>query len=150
MTISRSSFSMFAQRAIRTIRTIRTIRILRITLGMLLTVMASVSLAEERQAASKPPVDPPFKPRTFDKRITDKLGVSNVAYLLAVDVNGKVVPFVPEDPKATFRVIDPSHEKLTMDLFEIAPFTLVAGKRNPFCVIFVGGGARKLWMESCP
>lgn len=106
--------------------------------------------AQEWHAPIKPTADPPAKPRTFDKRFTDQLGVSNVAYLLAVDVNGKVVPFVPDDPKATFRVIDPARDKLTLDLFEIEPFTIVAGKRNPFCVIFVGGSARKLWMESCP
>lgn len=112
--------------------------------------ISSVCIAQEAPTAYKPSADLPLKPRTFDKRITDKLGVSNVAYLLAVDVNGKVVPFVPDDPKATFRVIDPAREKLTMDLLEIEPFTIVAGKRNPFCVIFVGGSGRKLWMESCP
>lgn len=96
------------------------------------------------------PIEQSAKPRTFDKRITDRLGVKNVAYLLAVDVNGKVTPFVSADSKATYRVIDPSREKLTMDLFEIEPFTIVAGKRNPFCVLFIGGSGRKLWMEACP
>ena len=116
-----------------------------IVLSILLAGTVTGAAAEEKNVA-----EPSYKPRTFDKRITDKLGVSNVAYLLAVDVNGKVVPFIPEDPKAAFRVIDPTHEKLTLDLFEIAPFTIVAGKRNPFCVIFVGGSGRRLWMESCP
>jgi hypothetical protein len=92
----------------------------------------------------------PQPPKTFSKKLTDRLGVKNVAYLLAVDVNGNVVPFVPEEPKSSFRFIDPAREKLTMDIYEIAPFTIVAGKRNPFCVVFVGGSARKLWMESCP
>jgi hypothetical protein len=119
-------------------------------LGTLSMVSLQVIAAEEREAIVKPSVEPFGKPRSFDKRIADRLGVSNVAYLLAVDVNGNVVPFIPDDPKASFRVIDPLRDKLTLDLHEIASFTIIAGKRNPFCVIFVGGGARKLWMESCP
>lgn len=112
--------------------------------------IAPAYAGEEQHPSTNSASEPPYRPRTFDIRIADRLGVSNVAYLLAVDVNGKVVPFVPGDPKAAFRVIDPARDKLTMDLFEIEPFTIIAGKRNPFCVIFVGGSARKLWMESCP
>lgn len=123
---------------------------LSITLSLVLSGTMTYCLAEEKGGNTKPAVEPPYTPHTFDKRITDKLGVSNVAYLLAVDVNGRIVPFIPDDPKASFRVIDPLHEKLTLDLTEIAPFTIVAGKRNPYCVIFVGGSLRKLWMESCP
>ena len=92
----------------------------------------------------------PAQPRKFEPWIAEKLGVKHVAYLLAVDVNGNVVPFVPDDPKASFRFIDPAQTKLTMTLSEISPFTLVAGKRNPFCVLFIGGSARRVWMESCP
>lgn len=120
-------------------------------LTALMAGMTSAVAADNVQAADQHPLaDSPPKPRTFDKRITDRLGVKNVAYLLAVDVNGKVVPFVSDDPKATYRVIDPAREKLTMDLYDIEPFTIVAGKRNPFCVLYVGGSGRKLWMEACP
>ena len=133
-------------------------------LAVVFTGATGLAAAEELRAATPlPATNPPAvartpapstesatKPRTFDKRITDKLGVRNVAYLLAVDVNGKVTPFVSNEPKASFRIIDPSREKLTMDLSEIEPFTIVAGKRNPFCVLFIGGSGRKLWMEACP
>lgn len=133
-------------------------------LAVVFTGTSGLAAAEEsRTVTPTPATNPPAvtrtpapstesttKPRTFDKRITDKLGVKNVAYLLAVDVNGKVTPFVSDEPKASFRIIDPAREKLTMDLFEIEPFTIVAGKRNPFCVLFIGGSGRKLWMEACP
>ncbi|MFT5533608.1 MAG: hypothetical protein ACI8WM_001147 [Burkholderiaceae bacterium] len=114
----------------------------------LVSTLASAGDIEAPVAKMEP--EPLQLPKTFSKKITDRLGVKNVAYLLVVDVNGNVVPFVPEEPKSSFRIIDPSREKLTMDLFDITPFTIVAGKRNPFCVVFVGGSARKLWMESCP
>jgi hypothetical protein len=114
----------------------------------LASTLASAGELEIAVARSGPV--PPQPPKTFSKKLTDRLGVKNVAYLLAVDVNGNVVPFVPEEPTSSFRFIDPTQEKLVMDLHEIAPFTIVAGKRNPFCVLFVGGSARKLWMESCP
>lgn len=108
----------------------------------------SISSAEPEQVSARS--DWPAQPRQFAPWIAEKLGVKNVAYLLAVDVNGHIVPFVPADPKATFRFIDPAQTKLTMTLSEIAPFTIVAGKRNPFCVLFIGGSARRVWMESCP
>lgn len=110
-----------------------------------LAAAADTAVRPTRQIA-----ETPTQPKTFSKQMTDRLGVKNIAFLLAVDVNGNVVPFVPEEPKSAFRFVDPAQEKLTMDLFEIEPFTLIAGKRNPFCVVFVGGSARKLWMESCP
>ena len=119
-------------------------------LTILFASIAGSAAAEEPSVPYRGPGEKSFRPRTFDKQITEKLGVSNVAYLLAVDVNGKVTPFIPDNSKASFRVIDPTHDKLTMDLFDIEPFTVIAGKRNPFCVIFVGGSGRKLWMESCP
>ncbi len=106
--------------------------------------------ADLESAVSREEPQLPQLPKTFSKKLTDRLGVKNVAYLLAIDVNGNVVPFVPEGPNSSFRLIDPAREKLTMDIYDITPLTIVAGKRNPFCVVFVGGSARKLWMESCP
>ncbi|MEC5215691.1 hypothetical protein RCH09_000622 [Actimicrobium sp. GrIS 1.19] len=123
----------------------------RICAGICLALTGALAAAAdtETQPARKN-AELPSQPMTFSKQTADRLGVKNVAYLLAIDVNGNVVPFVPEEPKSAFRFIDPAREKLTMDLFEIEPFTIIAGRRNPFCVIFVGGSARKLWMESCP
>jgi hypothetical protein len=123
----------------------------RIFAGLCLALTGALaSAADPETQPARQIAELPTQPKTFSKQMTDRLGVKNIAYLLAIDVNGNVVPFVPEEPKGGFRFIDPAREKLTMDLFEIEPFTLIAGKRNPFCVIFVGGSARKLWMESCP
>ena len=121
-----------------------------VVLTTLLASIAGSAAAEDAAAPYRGPGEQTSRPRTFDKQITDKLGISKVAYLLAVDVNGKVTPFIPDNSKSSFRIIDPAREKLTMDLYDIEPFTLIAGKRNPFCVLFVGGSGRKLWMESCP
>lgn len=121
-----------------------------VLLTTLIAGIVSSAVADEPPAPYHSSGEQPSRPRTFDKQITDKLGVNNVAYLLAVDVYGKAVSFIPNNPKASFRIIDPTLDKLTMDLFNIEPFTVIAGKRNPFCVIFVGDSGRKSWMESCP
>ena len=88
--------------------------------------------------------------KTYDKAIAEKLGLKNNAYLLAVDIDGKVTPFVPDDPKASHRLIDPNKEKLTVELHQIEPISILAGKRNPLCVFFVSGTAKAFWLESCP
>ena len=119
--------------------------------ALCLALVSTLASARDPQAPIvKLEPELPQQPQTFSKKLTDRLGVKNVAYLLVVDVNGNVVPFVPEEPNSSFRFIDPTREKLTLELSDITPLTIVAGKRNPYCVVFVGGSARKLWMESCP
>jgi hypothetical protein len=86
--------------------------------------------------------------RRFDAEIAKKLGVEGAAFLLAINVEGRVTVFVPADGK--FRIIDPDKEKLTVTLKDIDPSAFVSYQRNPLCTIYVGGTAKKRWMESCP